>query len=165
MPRKSPLIFLNTLPPFPIHKHSAQQSVHGNLLFSLSTISHTCSFIILIILLFKCISFLLRFELIVCNILCTVYLRILGHSRWFLNIWVTCVYVRVPAQSCLGLCDPMDCGWPGFSVHGIFQERMMEWVAISYSRGSSRPRDRTASLASPALAGGFFTTSPTLDYF
>ena len=37
----------------------------------------------------------------------------------------------------------MDCSLPGFSVHGVFQARILEWVAVSYSRGSSRPRDRT----------------------
>ena len=47
------------------------------------------------------------------------------------------------AQSCLTLCDPVDCSLPRFSVHGIFQARILEWVAISFSRGSSRPRDRT----------------------
>ena len=47
------------------------------------------------------------------------------------------------AQSCLTLCDPMDCSLSGFSVHGIFQARVLEWIAISFSRRSSRPRDRT----------------------
>ena len=47
------------------------------------------------------------------------------------------------AQSCPTLWDPMDCSLPGSSVHGIFQARILEWVAISFSRGSSRPRDRT----------------------
>ena len=47
------------------------------------------------------------------------------------------------AQSCPTLCDPMDCSLPGSSVHGILQARILEWVAISFSRGSSRPRDRT----------------------
>ena len=46
-------------------------------------------------------------------------------------------------QSCPTLCDPTDCNLPGFSIHGIFQARILEWVAISFSRGSSRPRDRT----------------------
>ena len=46
-------------------------------------------------------------------------------------------------QSCLTLCDPMDCSLPGFSVHGILQARILEWVSISFSRGSSQPRDRT----------------------
>ena len=47
------------------------------------------------------------------------------------------------AQSCPTLCDPMDCSLPGFSVHGIFQATVLEWVAISFSKGSSRPRDWT----------------------
>ena len=47
------------------------------------------------------------------------------------------------AQSCLTLCDPMGCSLPGSSVHGIFQARILEWVAISFSRGSSQPRDWT----------------------
>ena len=46
-------------------------------------------------------------------------------------------------QSCPTLCDPMDCSLPGSSVHRIFQARVLEWVAISFSRGSSQPRDRT----------------------
>ena len=45
------------------------------------------------------------------------------------------------AQSCLTLCDPMDRNLPGSSIHGIFQARVLEWVAISFSRGSSQPRD------------------------
>ena len=49
----------------------------------------------------------------------------------------------------------------GSSVHGILQARILEWVAISSSRGSSQPRDQTVSLASPALAGSFFTSSTT----
>ena len=47
------------------------------------------------------------------------------------------------AQSCPTLCYPMDCSPPGSSIHGIFQARILEWVAISFSRGSSQPRDRT----------------------
>ena len=46
------------------------------------------------------------------------------------------------AQSCLTLCDPMDCSLPGSSVHGIFfRVRILEWVAIFFSRRSSQPRD------------------------
>ena len=41
------------------------------------------------------------------------------------------------------LCDPVDCSLPGSSVHGVFQARVLEWVAISFSKGSSHPRDRT----------------------
>ena len=45
-------------------------------------------------------------------------------------------------QSCPTLCDPMDCSPPGPSVHGTSQVRILEWVAISPSKGSSRPRDQ-----------------------
>ena len=51
--------------------------------------------------------------------------------------------VCLVAQSCLTLCDPMDCSPPGSSVLGISQVRILEWVAISSSRGSSWPRDQT----------------------
>ena len=47
------------------------------------------------------------------------------------------------AQSCPTLCDPVDCNLLGFSIHGILQARILEWVAISFSRASSQPRDRT----------------------
>ena len=47
------------------------------------------------------------------------------------------------AQSCPTLCDPMDGSLPGSAVHGIFQARILEWAAISFSRGSSQSRDRT----------------------
>ena len=51
--------------------------------------------------------------------------------------------IREVAQSCPTLCEPMDCRLPGSSVHGIFQAIVLEWIAISFSRGSSQPRDRT----------------------
>ena len=65
------------------------------------------------------------------------------------------VQFRSVAQLCPTLCDPMDCRLPGSSVHGIFQARILEWGAISFFRGSARPKDRTVS---PELAGSFFTT-------
>ena len=46
-------------------------------------------------------------------------------------------------QSCPTLCDPMDCSLPGSSVLGIFQAMVLEWIAITFSRGASRPRDQT----------------------
>ena len=58
--------------------------------------------------------------------------KILGLSKW-----------SEAAQSYLTLCDPMDCSLPGSSLHGILQARVLGWVAISFSRGSSRPRDQT----------------------
>ena len=47
------------------------------------------------------------------------------------------------AQLCSTLCSPLDCSLPGSSVHGIFQASVLEWVAISFSRKSSQPRDQT----------------------
>ena len=61
------------------------------------------------------------------------------------------------AKLCLTLLRPMDCSPPGSSVHGISQARILEWVAISFSRGSSRPRDQTHIFC---ITGGFFTTEP-----
>ena len=46
-------------------------------------------------------------------------------------------------QSCPTLCSPVDCSLPGSSLHGILQVGILEWVSISFSRGSSQPRDRT----------------------
>ena len=58
------------------------------------------------------------------------------------------------AQSCPTLCDPMDCSPPGSSVHKIFQARIVECIAISFSRGSFQPRDQTWV---SCTAGRFFT--------
>ena len=59
------------------------------------------------------------------------------------------------AQFCLTLCDPMDCSLPDPSVHGILQARILEWVAMPSSRGSSLPRSQTWV---SCIAGRFFTT-------
>ena len=56
-------------------------------------------------------------------------------------------------QSCLTLCNPLDCSSPGSSVHGILQARVLEWVALSFSRGSSQSSQTWVS----CIAGGFFT--------
>ena len=61
------------------------------------------------------------------------------------------------AQLCLTLCDPMDCSPPGSSAHGISQARILEWVAMSFSRGSSHPRDQTNI---SCIAGRLFITGP-----
>ena len=58
------------------------------------------------------------------------------------------------AQLCPTLCNPMDCNLPGSPVHGIFQARVLEWVAISFSRRSSQPRDQTQV---SSIAGRHFT--------
>ena len=62
-------------------------------------------------------------------------------------------------QSCLTLCDPMDCSLPGSSVHGILQARVLELVTISSSRASSQRRDGISLSYNPALAGWLLTTS------
>ena len=72
-------------------------------------------------------------------------------------------YLRMLLLSCfsLTLCVPMDCSPLGSSVHEILQSRILEWVAIPFSRASSRPRDQTCVSMSPGLAGSFFTTGTT----
>ena len=79
-------------------------------------------------------------------------------GRGIMQIWKHCV--RVCAESCLTLWDSMDCSLPGFSVHGISQARILEWTAISFSRGSFLPVPgiEHTSLEPTALVGGFFTT-------
>ena len=80
-----------------------------------------------------------------------------------------CLYCQLPrvmllwsevAQSCLTLCDPVDCSPLGSSVHGILQARILEWVAISFSRGSFQPRDWTRV---SCIAGGRFTLCATRE--
>ena len=63
----------------------------------------------------------------------------------FRKFLMNCVskWKKEVAQSCPILWDPMDCNLPGSSLHGILQAGILEWVAISFSRGSSQPRDRT----------------------
>ena len=72
-----------------------------------------------------------------------------AHLCWTLAVWVldatvnTALSFCLVAQSCPTLCDPLHCSPPGFSVHGISQARILEWVAGSFSRGSPCPRDPT----------------------
>ena len=66
-------------------------------------------------------------------------------------------------QLCLTLCYSMDCSLPGSSAPGVLQTRILEWVAMPSSRGSSQPRDRTCVSYVPALAGMFFITSTTWE--
>ena len=91
-------------------------------------------------------------------------LRTLSFKPAFL--WYVCVLV---AKSCLTLCDPMDCGPPGSSVHGILQARILEWVAISFSRGSSQLRDQIPAQGSnpqvSCITGRLFTIWATRETF
>ena len=90
-------------------------------------------------------------------------------QQW-LNSWDEVRLLKFPgpwtlvsvAQSCLSPCDPVDCSPPGSSVHGILQARVLGWVAISFFRGSSQPRDRTWVSCN---AGRFFTIWATRQMF
>ena len=66
-----------------------------------------------------------------------------------------CTFYLVP-NSCLILCPPTDCSPPGSFLHGILQARILEWIAISFSKGSSQT-GKGNPFWSPSLAGGFFT--------
>ena len=72
---------------------------------------------------------------------------------WFLLV------VIVVAKLC-PTHDPLDCSPSGSSVHGILQVRILEWVAMPFSRGSSQPRDGTCLFCVSCIAGRFFTTEP-----
>ena len=67
-------------------------------------------------------------------------------------------------QSFPTLFDPMDCSPPGSSIHGILQARILEWVAMPSSRGSSLPRDWTCVFYNSCIAGRFFTAEPPGKY-
>ena len=74
--------------------------------------------------------------------------RCLFFHLYFVGVTLVCMHACSVTQSSLTLCDPKDCSPPGSSVHGILQARILEWVAIAFSKGSSWPRDQTRS---PAL--------------
>ena len=76
-----------------------------------------------------------------------------------LKIELPCVH----AQSCLTLCNPMNCSLPGSSVHGFLQANILEWVAVAFSRGSSQPKNQTHFSCISCIAGGFFTKWATWE--
>ena len=92
------------------------------------------------------------------------------HCSYCVLVAFTCIIslITIPycgglvAQSCPILCDPMDCIPLGSSVCGIFQARILEWVAISFSRGTSWPRARTGV---SCIAGRFFTDWTTTEAY
>ena len=84
---------------------------------------------------------------------------------WFLEVWTCFSLVRKLSTKwshsvVFDLCNPMDCILPGSSIHGIFQARILEWVAISFFRGSSQPRDR---IQVSRTAGRLFTVWATRE--
>ena len=89
-------------------------------------------------------------------------------SAVFLECVCVCVCARAHAKSlqlCPSLCDPVDYSLPGSSVHGILQARILEWVAIPSSRGSSWLRDWTRVSCSSCFEGRFFTSEPPKKTF
>ena len=82
------------------------------------------------------------------------------YSFLFLYHFLTSDIICAQSLSCVLLCDHMDCSPPGSSVHGILQARILEWVAMPSSRGSSQPGDRTQF---SCIAGGFFTVWATRE--
>ena len=86
-----------------------------------------------------------------------------GQKKNMLSLQTLCVCAK-SFQSCLTLCDPVDCSPPDSCIRWILQARMLVRVATPSSRGSSWPRDwRNMSLLSPELAGEFFTISATWE--
>ena len=99
----------------------------------------------------------------------SVYVLVIQISVYSQRFWNFCICGRKVLKkkvkvsvtlSCLTFCHTMVCSLPGSSVHGIFQARALEWVAISFSTGSSWPRDQTQV---PCIAGGFFTVWVTRE--
>ena len=83
-----------------------------------------------------------------------------GTAAWFLYINVVVVVVVLVAQLCSTLCNPIDCSLPGSFVHGILQARILEWVAIPFSRGSFWPKAWTQVFCT---ASRFFTIWATRE--
>ena len=110
-------------------------------------------------------SFLLQVELLSEQTLFLwwlICLWLVGHSFQGKTTLGADLYLQpshvLVAQSCQTLCDPMDDSPSGSSVHGILQARILEWVALPFSKGSSQPRDWTQV---SCIAGGFFTVWAT----
>ena len=90
----------------------------------------------------------------------------------FLDKWITNISTaqytlessfrkrKVKSLCCVQLWDPMDCSQPASSIHEIFQARILEWVAMSFSRVSSQPRDQTQV---SHIAGSLFTVWATRE--
>ena len=83
-----------------------------------------------------------------------LHLLCLLHCRWILYCWALSFFPCNLLSHVRLFCDPMDCSLPDSSVHGVLQARILEWVAVPFSRGSSPPRNRTRV---SCTAGGFFT--------
>ena len=83
-------------------------------------------------------------------------------NRWAYKTYQLCVYAQ-SLQSCLILCNPVDCSLPGSSVHGVLQARILEWIAISYSRDLPEQGIETVFLPS-ALVVDFYLCATGDNY-
>ena len=77
-----------------------------------------------------------------------------GAQQIFIKYFIFCVFC-VSDSACLILCDTINCSLPHSSIHGVLQARILEWIAMPFSRGSSWPRDQTQV---SCIADRFFTT-------
>ena len=91
------------------------------------------------------------------HLVITLYLQTFLTHSVFRNQLTLCMHAK-SLQLCLTLCNPMDCSPPGSSVHGILQARILECVAMPFSRGSSLTRGQTHV---SCFAGRFFTNEPS----
>jgi len=103
-----------------------------------------------------CLSFSISLSL---SLYIYIYIHTHIHTCIYRQWFVIHIYMKVKVkvfviQSCPTLCDPTDCSLPDSSVHGFLQARILEWVAIPFSRGSSWPRNQTQV---SWIAGRFFT--------
>ena len=93
-----------------------------------------------------------------------IYIYIYTHTYTYTYGWLILLYGRKhlseAAQLCLTLCNPVDCSLPVSSIYGLFQARILEWVAISFSRRSCRPRDQ---IQVSFIAGRLFTVWATRE--
>ena len=93
------------------------------------------------------------------------YIMLCITSLVFVSLIIGSLYLLIEsevAHLCPTLCNPVDCSLPGSSLHGILQARILEWVAIPVSRGSSQPRDRTWV---SHIAGRCFNLSATREAY
>ena len=91
-----------------------------------------------------------------------IFFHIAVHQKLMQHCKSTMHACMLSLQSCPTLCDPVDCSPPGSSVHGILQDRVLEWVAMPSSRGSSWPRNGTwGSYASCIVKMGSLPLVPT----
>ena len=84
-----------------------------------------------------------------------MFVVIFQYTMHFIHIFYLSLCYCLASKLCPTLCDLMDCSPPGSSVHGISQARILEWLSISFSRGSSQPSNQTWV---PCIAGWFFTS-------